>query len=191
MSRISNTIMMLKILSSGKKTTVNELAYMIEVTPRMIRKYKDDLEKAGIYIESSVGANGGYIYKNEEKIDFNFSIVDLEILEDLKYQLEQYRYFSKKRLLDLESIIEKMRSVVIMKKYTIRNENDKHKSNIDLFEHAINQSKNLKVMLNRKKVVTIKPLQLNFYNDMVFVTGYVIEYQSIRTYSLYEIKKIL
>lgn len=61
MSKISNVISMLQILSSGKKYSINDLSSMLEVTPRMIRIYKEELEKAGIFIDTIRGPYGGYI----------------------------------------------------------------------------------------------------------------------------------
>lgn len=61
MSKISNAITMLQILSSGRKYSINDLANELEVTPRMIRIYKEELEKAGIFIDTIRGPYGGYI----------------------------------------------------------------------------------------------------------------------------------
>ena len=61
MSKISNVISMLQILSSGRKYSINDLANELEVTPRMIRMYKDELEKAGIFIDTIRGPYGGYV----------------------------------------------------------------------------------------------------------------------------------
>ena len=61
MSKISNVISMLQILSNGRKYSINELANTLEVTPRMIRVYKEELEKAGIFIDTIRGPYGGYI----------------------------------------------------------------------------------------------------------------------------------
>ena len=43
---------MIEYLSSGKKYSIKELSNLLEVSPRMIRVYKDEIEKAGIYIEN-------------------------------------------------------------------------------------------------------------------------------------------
>ena len=48
MSKISNAITMLELLQTGKKYSINELSNKLEVSERMIRVYKEDLEKAGI-----------------------------------------------------------------------------------------------------------------------------------------------
>ena len=59
MSKISNVITMLEYLSSGRKYSIQELFDLLEVTPRMIRAYKDELDKAGIFIDSLKGVYGG------------------------------------------------------------------------------------------------------------------------------------
>jgi len=61
MSKISSVISMLQILSSGRKYSINDLSSMLEVTPRMVRVYKEELEKAGIFIDTIRGPYGGYI----------------------------------------------------------------------------------------------------------------------------------
>ena len=60
MSKISKNIKMLDILSSGKIYSCKKLADLLEVSPRTIRQYKDELEKEGLYIENIMGKNGGY-----------------------------------------------------------------------------------------------------------------------------------
>lgn len=60
MSRVSNALNMYMLLQGRNIMKVNEIAEILEVTPRMVHGYKDDLEKAGIYIGSKRGRNGGY-----------------------------------------------------------------------------------------------------------------------------------
>jgi len=61
MSKISNVITMLQILSNGRKYSIEQLSSMLEVTPRMVRVYKEELEKAGIFIDTIRGPYGGYV----------------------------------------------------------------------------------------------------------------------------------
>lgn len=63
MSKFSNLLSMIILLRSKGKVKVRELAEELEVDERMIRKYREDLEMAGVNIESISGANGGYILK--------------------------------------------------------------------------------------------------------------------------------
>ena len=55
MSKVSNILTMLEYLSSGKKYSILELSLKLEVSPRMIRVYKDEIEKSGIYIDTIKG----------------------------------------------------------------------------------------------------------------------------------------
>ena len=45
MSKISNVLTMIEYLSTGRKYTIKELSEKLEVSPRMIRVYKDEIEK--------------------------------------------------------------------------------------------------------------------------------------------------
>jgi len=60
MSKTSNALMVLKILSYGRIHSGNELANKVEVEKRMIRTYIQDLELAGYYISSIRERYGGY-----------------------------------------------------------------------------------------------------------------------------------
>lgn len=73
MSKLSNTITMLRLLQNGRKYSIKELADKIEVSPRMIREYKNELELAGIYIESIRGPYGGYYLNQNIKLPENLN----------------------------------------------------------------------------------------------------------------------
>ncbi len=60
MSKISNMLKVLEILSDGRIHSGRELANKLEVGKRMIRTYIQDLELAGHYIISTRGKYGGY-----------------------------------------------------------------------------------------------------------------------------------
>ena len=59
---------MLQLLNNGRKYNVKELAEILEVSNRMIRMYKDDLEKSGIFINSVRGPYGGYVLNKKIKL---------------------------------------------------------------------------------------------------------------------------
>ena len=71
MSKLSNTIMLLRLLQNGRKYSIKELAEKLEVSPRMIREYKNELEQAGIYLESIRGPYGGYYLNQNIKLPHN------------------------------------------------------------------------------------------------------------------------
>lgn len=71
MSKLSNAIMLLRLLQNGQKYSIKELSSKLEVSPRMIREYKNELELAGIFIESIRGPYGGYYLNQNIKLPDN------------------------------------------------------------------------------------------------------------------------
>lgn len=116
MSKISNVLTMLEYLSSGRKYNIAELSERLEVTPRMIRVYKDEIEKAGIYIDTIKGPYGGYVLNQNinvpkrfitpNKIDVKnkeiFNLINRAIKEKRKCFIE---YYSKDKKVISERII--------------------------------------------------------------------------------------
>ena len=85
MSKISNAILMLQYLENGRKYSVAELASLLEVSERMVRVYKEELEKAGIYIDTLKGPYGGYVLNQSVRIPpRKFLLEDYLFLRDLK-----------------------------------------------------------------------------------------------------------
>ena len=72
MSKISNVLLMIEYLSSGRKYNIKELSEKLEVSPRMIRVYKDEIEKAGIYIDTIKGPYGGYVLNQNINVPKRF-----------------------------------------------------------------------------------------------------------------------
>ena len=65
MSKVANMLNMLQILKDEKIHSIQELAEKLEVSERMIRQYKVELEQTGIYINSITGRYGGYKIEKE------------------------------------------------------------------------------------------------------------------------------
>lgn len=107
MSKISNVLTMIGYLSTGRKYSISELSEKLEVTPRMIRVYKDEIEKAGIYIDTIKGPYGGYVLNQNVNVpkrfitpnEINiknknlFNLINRSIKEKRKCLIE---YYSKK-----------------------------------------------------------------------------------------------
>lgn len=82
MSKVSNMISMIFMLNDNKIHSMQELAEKLEVTPRMIKQYKDELELAGIYIDSKRGKTGGYFLNQElNNIDVGLNLQDIYFLK--------------------------------------------------------------------------------------------------------------
>ena len=88
MSKVSNTLTMLRLLESGKKYSVKELAEKLEVSPRMIKSYKEELEKCGIYIDTILGRYGGYVYHRKHNYNISFDYLDVDAIESVIYKLD-------------------------------------------------------------------------------------------------------
>jgi predicted DNA-binding transcriptional regulator YafY len=100
MSKLSNALTMLELLSTGRKYNIRELSDRLEVTERMIRVYKEDLEKAGIYIDTIMGPYGGYVLNQSVRIPTRkFKMKDANLLSEY---------------IDNESDIEKKSKLVIL-----------------------------------------------------------------------------
>ena len=85
MSKISNVILMLEYLQNGRKYTIKELSEKLEVSCRMVRLYREELEKAGIYIDTIMGPYGGYVLNQSIRIPTRkFTKFDYEFLKKLK-----------------------------------------------------------------------------------------------------------
>ena len=67
MSKLSNMLLMLFELQKGGIHSIEALSNILEVTPRQIRRYRDDLEKSGIFVQSKTGKHGGYFLDEEHK----------------------------------------------------------------------------------------------------------------------------
>lgn len=67
MSKISNMLNMIQILKDKKVHSIQSLSEELEVSERMIRQYKLELEEAGIYIDSITGKYGGYKIEDDNK----------------------------------------------------------------------------------------------------------------------------
>ena len=72
MSKVANILNMLQILKDKDIHSISSLAQKLEVSERMIRQYKSELEQAGIYLKSYTGKYGGY------KIDDNNNFFKIE-----------------------------------------------------------------------------------------------------------------
>lgn len=184
MGKICNVFSMLKILESGRKYTVNELSEYIEVSPRMIKFYKAELEKAGIYIEAKRGPYGGYIYNKKMDYSISFNIFDVSVLEKILLSKKVAGEHEK----ELQLIIEKIKAIVIYSNFDSK-END-NTNNIDA--NYLPLSKSIKynkpiTIVHKGKNISFQPQYFNYYKDRVFITGCLTSEEVIRTYSLNEI----
>lgn len=89
MSHASNCLKMWMVLSSKGLVKAKELAELLDVKERMIRKYKQDLEMAGLHIGTKPGRYGGYYLEKKSLLPIvEFDQKEMEAL-DLAYEFVQ------------------------------------------------------------------------------------------------------
>jgi predicted DNA-binding transcriptional regulator YafY len=79
MSKISNALSMLFYLNNHDGyLKIRDIADHLEIGEREVRRYRDDLEMAGFYIDNLTGRDGGY--KLQQKIKFALGLTQTETL---------------------------------------------------------------------------------------------------------------
>lgn len=156
MSRVSNAITMLQLLSSGRKYSIKELSEELEVSERMIRSYKEDLEKAGIYIDTIMGPYGGYVLNQTVRIPIRkFNTKDFKLLDS---------YINKEtdlnRKNDLILLQDKIKGVYIGSK--------EEEKELDLKNETLNKYNLLTRAIKEKRKVKIRYYSFKYgENDRV------------------------
>ena len=162
MSKISNVILMLQYLEKGRKYNIKELSEKLEVSERMVRVYKEELEKAGIYIDAIMGPYGGYVLNQSIRIPTRkFTKDDYEFLHNLNVEDNL-----KERL---EIIADKVHGVY----FDSKNENielrDEIKNNYNILTRAIKEKRKVKINYYSYKYGNmdrvIRPYDMFLYNS--------------------------
>ena len=120
--QVENTIKMAILLQSRGKMKGFELAQELGVSERQILKYKNNLDDAGIWIESKTGAYGGYSIIGSNLLGLNISTKEVIILDMIKEQLIYNNDINKKEFID---IVDKLKAIV--------NKKEDIKSHMDYF----------------------------------------------------------
>lgn len=83
MAKLSNLLVMIELLKTGRKYSLDELSKYLEVSERTIREYKLFLEEAGIYVDTIRGPYGGYILRQEINIPtLNYNDSDANTIKE-------------------------------------------------------------------------------------------------------------
>ena len=178
MSKITNVLMMLDYLSTGKKYTIKQLSSKLGVTERMIRYYKQELESAGIYIDSFKGPNGGYyIIKAAQKTLKNNNFKYIEKFNNLVDKLEHaYKIEEEKsKFSDTLNKEENNNTIKSLKAYI------KNKSKIKIIYEDLS---------GESKERWIHPLLIYKFDEKVYITAYCELRNDIRQFELNRIKNI-
>ena len=189
MSKISNVITMLQLLNSGRKYSIKELSERLEVSERMIRVYKDELEKAGIYVDTIMGPYGGYVLRQSVKMPIRkFKAKDYEILD--KYISLEKDELEKEKLMLLKDKIygiyvsSKSDENIITKddnqnKYNILTRAIKEKRKVKINYYSYNKGENERI---------ICPAEMFLFSEGWYVAAFCLKKNDIRHF---ELKRII
>lgn len=202
MSKFSNMLSMLLILKSRGKMKIKEIAEVLEIDSRSVRKYRDDLEKAGIYINSMQGINGGYELQSPEYI------LNLTLEEDEYYALqlasehlkEEGFVYEKEleRLLDKLRIIRKKRQEAAgnidyaYKGTKVNNIDMERKISLDINRAIISRNKvkiNYFSLNSGLKERIVHPYAIINYKGAVYFVGYCETRKELREFKISRIKE--
>lgn len=187
MSKISNVILMLQYLENGRKYTIKELADNLEVSERMIRVYKEELEKAGIYVDTIMGPYGGYVLNQSIRIPTRkFTIDDYKFLHNLSVSIEDKE--------KLEIIADKVHGVYFDSKQENIELKDEIKDYYNVLTRAIKEKRKVKINYysythgNQDRI--IHPFDMFLYNSGWGCAAFCEVKQDLRHFELKRINKI-
>ncbi|AYD40181.1 transcriptional regulator [Clostridium fermenticellae] len=171
MSKFSNLLDMIILLKSRGKMKCKDIAEELEVDERQIRKYKQDLELAGVNIASVTGVDGGYSIEGYDYLlNLNISDEDLAILNLVNLQLKSMNFLYCKEfnnLMDKMNVISKSNS-----KNCARYFQKSARENVDVKDKKKVLDINYSVITKRK--VEIKYFSLSSGLSIRIVHPYVI-----------------
>ena len=170
MSKVSNVLRMLQLLNTGRKISIKQLSQELEVSERMIRQYKEELEMTGIFITTVRGPYGGYLLDNK------FILPTVKITQNDILLLEQ----SNDK--NLQPLLNKLKIVV----------NEYNKDNVDVsskkficFQKAIKNKQKVRIVYHSHNQENIEriihPLDMLFFKNW-FVVAFCELRQDIRSF---------
>lgn len=191
MSKVSNVITMLGLLQTGKKYSINELSNKLEVSERMIRVYKEDLEKAGIYIDTIMGPYGGYVLNQSVRMPVRkFKLKDAKLLDEYIASEKD-----KKKREELIILQDKIRGVYSgsrqeEKELNLKEENGKK---YNLLTKAIREKRKVKILYysygKGENERIIDPAEMFLFQDGWYCAAFCEKKQDIRHFELKRIIK--
>ena len=186
---------MIKILKDEKIHNMKDIAEKIEISPRMVKQYKNELEQAGIYIESKRGINGGYSLNKElNNIDIGLTYQELIKLKEIEQYFNENQDFKKIIGKIIESYEKNINEADLKKINRIQ---ELGKSNLkDIYlslRKAINKKNKVKIKyysndsgLNDR---VIHPAEMFYYLEEWYVAAFCEKRNSIRLFKLNNIQE--
>jgi predicted DNA-binding transcriptional regulator YafY len=190
MSKVSNVITMMLLLNNGKKYSIDELSEKLEVSKRMIRHYKEELEMAGIYIDTIRGPYGGYVLNQSIRVpERKFKQTDVELLREVSNCLNNDKLNEK-----LYILTDKVQGIYQGSKKEEKELNLKEEnlSKYNIMMRAIKENRKIKILYysynKGENERIIHPAELFLYKEGWFVAAFCEYKNDIRHF---EFKRII
>lgn len=168
MSHIARELKMLFYLNNNisRYVKIDELADLLEVTPRQVRRYRDDLDQNGYFVDELRGPAGGY--KLAEPLDKSLMIPD-NIMLALNVAAKNN-----------ESLIKSLKDLPVVPKVNkdiIQNEiiSDNVMDNSVILSNAINNNRKVSFYYvdreGEEMSLTVSPYKIAHTNDTYYLLG--------------------
>jgi predicted DNA-binding transcriptional regulator YafY len=189
MSKISNVLTMLELLSNNRKYSIKELADVLEVSERMIRVYKEDIEKAGIYIDTKRGPYGGYVLNQSIRIPYRkFTIDDYRLLQEVINQIPDIPMKDQ-----LTILADKVHGIYQGSKEEKQELSKEDTVKYNIFCRAIKEKRKVKILYysynKGENARIIRPYDMFLFPNGWGVAAFCEEKQDLRHFELKRIRK--
>ena len=209
MSKLSNTMIMLVLLRAKQQMKIGEIAEILEVNNRMVQIYRDDLEKAGIIIESKPGRYGGYSLPKtyDSLLNLNLNPEEVMALNMAYKQLEESGFIYVNELSVAYNKL--MASLQVNKHYQgdvndyqfvsksspVALSNNQEREHCKKIHASLIQKKQIHInyysLLNDEhQERTVSPYALYEYRNSLYLTGFCHLRQEIRDFKISRIKSL-
>ncbi|MBA5851868.1 WYL domain-containing transcriptional regulator [Clostridium sp. cel8] len=200
MSKFSNLLNMIILLKSIGKMKCKDIAEELEVDERQVRKYKRDLELAGINITSTTGIDGGYsIDGYDHLLNLNINDVDLTVLNLATFQLKSmnfpyYREFNVlKDKINIANKSNEKEYVQYFQKSARENINEEDKKKTLDINCAVITRRKMEIeyfsLSSGLSIRIIHPYAIISYKNSLYIIAFCEKRNEIRDFKISRIKK--
>ena len=198
MSKITNALLMMKLLSNGRVYSVKELSEELGVTERMVRNYKEQLEMSGYIIESFKGPGGGYFINKNNFMNINFfNKYDLEVLDRIKNEVTINDNELNKDFIELNKKLHSIyNSNKVLSEYKDINVLiSKNDEKVEIINNCINNKNNLLIdYLGSSGKITkreIIPINIFEFENNIYVTAFCKLRGAMRIFTLSKMTNVM
>ncbi|MGM0379895.1 MAG: helix-turn-helix transcriptional regulator [Bacillota bacterium] len=205
MSKVANMINMVLYLTHHKRVKIKKLSEFLEIKPRMVRIYKNELEQAGIYIDSKKGKYGGYSLNQQKMIKnlgLNFNEINsLNMAEKYLIKEKSFPYIKEfcqgvqKINYEFSNVVPKSKKVEIKSKGKQNAYKSKEDNLLEKIYLAIIKKKKLKIKYyslssDETKNRIIHPYSVIFYSGFAYVIAYCEKRKKFLNFKVIRIREI-